>query len=237
MANKDARTLDALVIEDEAGLQDALVTRLSMEGLGVIGFSSAEAAQAWLKNNKARVLVLDLSLPGQDGMAWLRSLDDRTSLGLVVITGRSAEGARLEARQLGADDYLTKPLNLDEVALTVRNLLTRLPADAHWIFDHLNWALIPPGAEPIPLTALEVTFLNALSKAPGEAIDRKAIVTAMHMDPRTYDYRRMEVMVRRLRAKIEKHTRQSAPIQTARGVGYAFTATLATHHRTSSQSA
>ena len=226
------KTLDALIVEDESALQDALVTRLSMDNLGVIGLSSAEAAQAWLESNGTRVLVLDLTLPGLDGMTWLRSRADRDAMGVIIITGRSADEARLEARQLAADDYLTKPLSLDEVALTFRNLLNRLPEGAAWIFDHLNWSLEPPGGEPIPLTALEVAFMNALSTAPGEAVDRHEIVTGMDLDPRTYDFRRMEVMVRRLRSKIERHTEQPVPIQTARGIGYAFTATLKVNRST-----
>ena len=230
-----ARTVDSLIVEDEPELQDAIVTRLSLDGLEAIGLSSAEAARRWLTANTARVLILDLNLPGEDGMEWLREMQRPNSMGVIIITGRSEARARVEGRELGADDYLAKPLNLEEVALTVRNLLQRLPITHGWELDMLNWRLAAPEGASIPLTASELAVLDALTSAPGEPVDRRVIIDHLGADPDTYDSRRMEVMIRRLRAKIESHTGDAAPIQTARGVGYSFTAPVEVRHPASGE--
>ncbi len=218
--------IDALVVEDESELQDAIVTTLQMEGLRAIGLSSVEAAERWLAANQTRTILLDLTLPGVGGLDWLRSHQPAEHTGVIIITGHPSARARIEARTLGADDYLQKPLNLEEVTLTVRNLIHRLPGASQWTLDLLNWILVAPTGQPVRLTASELGFLHALAREPGTAVDRREIIRYLGANESSYDMRRMEVLVRRLRTKIEEETGEPSPIQTARGVGYSFTAAI-----------
>ena len=218
--------IDALVVEDESELQDAIVTTLQMEGMRAVGLSSVEAAERWLSTNQTLTILLDLTLPGVGGLEWLRSHRPAQNTGLIIITGHPSARARVEARTLGADDYLQKPLNLEEVTLTVRNLIQRLPRTNQWTLDLLNWTLVPPTGQQVRLTASELGFLHALAREPGSAVDRREIIRYLGANESSYDMRRMEVLVRRLRSKLEEETGQASPIQTARGVGYSFTAAI-----------
>ena len=218
--------IDALVVEDESELQDAIVTTLQMEGLRAIGLSSVEAAQRWLASNQTRTILLDLTLPGVSGLEWLRADQPAATTGVIIITGHPSANARVEARSLGADDYLQKPLDLEELTLTVRNLIQRLPHTDQWTLDLLNWTLVTSNGQPVRLTASELGFLHALAREPGAAVERREIIQYLGADENSYDMRRMEVLVRRLRTKIEDETGEPSPIQTARGVGYSFTASI-----------
>ena len=217
-----ARQVDALIIEDELELQDAMKTTLGIHGLSAEVVQSTEAADAWLENHWARVILLDLSLPGRSGLEWLQAGSPGRHIGVIVITGRPGGEARLQARDLGADDYLRKPLDLDEVALTVRNLLNRLPGSKAWQLDLLNWQLLHPSGKACTLTAMELGFMHALALEPGRPVARRAILRHLDVNRMNYDFRRMEVMVRRLRHKLDEQLGDATPVQTARGVGYSF---------------
>ena len=223
--------IDALVVEDEAELQDAIVTTLQLDGMQAMGLASVEAAQRWLQDNRSRTILLDLTLPGASGLEWLRERRPAGTSGVIIITGNASAQARIEARTLGADDYLQKPLNLEELTLAVRNLIQRLPGVGEWTLDLLNWTLVTPAGEAVPLTASEVGFLQALAREPGIAVDRRDIVAYLGAHESSYDMRRMEVLVRRLRTKLEAQIGEPGPIQTARGVGYSFTAAISITER------
>ena len=222
-----ARRIEALVIEDEASLQDAIFRSLQIEGIEALGLSSVEAANEFLKWNTAQVFIVDLNLPGLGGLEWLADRGRDPTTGVIVITGRNRENDRLRARELGADDFLAKPLDLEELVITVKNLLTRIATPAsEWELDLTTWTLTAPDGRILRLTASELAFLTPLAESPGEPIDRRLITSYLTTSPDYYDMRRLEVLVRRLRKKISDTMTEPMPIQTARGVGYSFSAAI-----------
>jgi DNA-binding response OmpR family regulator len=220
------RTIDALVIEDEADIRDAVVGYLSQVGQAAAGVDSVEAAEQWLEQVDAAVLVLDLSLPGESGLDWLARRPDLREKGIIMVTAAGREAERIAGRNAGADDYFVKPVNLVELSVGVRNLRDRLPASDHWQLDSLHWLLHAPNGSSVKLTASELALLESLAERPGAVVERDLIIRRLGADPQTYDIRRMEVMLRRLRVKIADQLGVEAPIATVRAAGYAFTATL-----------
>jgi len=220
------RLVDALVIEDEPALQEAIVTSLGMEGFQAVGMSSAEAANEWLQHHTPVAIVLDLNLPGIDGLAWLKQFQGLDGTGVIVATAKGDQKTRLACLDAGADAVLTKPFDPDELNLIISNLFKRLKPNMQWLLDDLTWALKAPGSEPVYLTASEMAIISRFADAPGKPVSRENLVTALGADWDTYDPRRLEVMMRRLRVKLEEVLGYPPPIHTVRGVGYAFNASI-----------
>ncbi len=221
-----AGMIDALVIEDEADIRDAVVGYLTQVGWSAAGVESVEAADAALAQTDAAVLVLDLALPGESGLDWLKRRPDLRGKGIIMVTAAGRESERIAGRDAGADDYFVKPVNLVELSVSVRNLIARLPVSDHWKLDSLSWQLHAPDGSAVRLTASELALMELLAGQPGAVVDRDTIIRRLGADPETYDIRRMEVMLRRLRVKIADQLDLEAPIVTVRGTGYAFAAEI-----------
>ncbi len=218
--------MDALVIEDDAALQEAIVTNLGIEGFHAVGMSSAEAADQWLAHHTAVAVILDLNLPGIDGLTWLKQFKQLDGTGVIVTTARGDQSTRLACLDAGADAVLTKPFDPDELRLVISNLFKRIRPSMQWRLNKLTWALKAPGNEEVILTASEMAILARFAETPGKAVPREALVTALGAEWSTYDPRRLEVMMRRLRVKLEQALGYTPPIQTVRGVGYSFNASI-----------
>ncbi len=217
---------DILVIEDEDDLRDAVVGFLSQLGRLTTGVGSVEEAEAWLVHHDAAIILLDLNLPGESGLDWMHRRPELKEKGIIMVTAAGSEAERIAGRLAGADGYFVKPVNLIELGMTVKNLLDRLDTSDHWQLDSVTWQLMGPRGDAVKVTASELIFLESLAMQPGSPVDRESIIQRMGENPRVYDLRRMEVLVRRLRTKVEKKLGIEAPIATVRSVGYAFTANL-----------
>lgn len=217
---------DILVIEDEADLRDAVVGFLGQMGNAAAGVDSVEAAEKWLARNDAVVLVLDLSLPGESGLEWLQRRSDLREKGIVMVTAAGSEAERISGRAAGADEYFVKPVNLVELAISIKNLSERLAVADCWQLDSLTWELRNPHGKGVKLTASELALLESLAEKPGSIVERSIIIERLGEDPESYDLRRMEVMLRRLRTKVLEQLGVEVPISTVRATGYAFTAKL-----------
>lgn len=222
----EKRLIDALVIEDDAALQEAIVTNLGMEGFQAVGMSTAEAADEWLAHHAAVAIILDLNLPGIDGLSWLKQFKDLEGTGVIVASARSDQQTRLACLDAGADAVLTKPFDPDELNLMVSNLFKRIKPSMQWQLDALTWALKAPGSEAVVLTASEMAIISRFAETPGKPVSREELVAALGAEWSTYDPRRLEVMMRRLRVKLEEALGYSPPIHTVRGIGYAFNASI-----------
>lgn len=215
-----------LVVEDEADLRDAIVSFLLLDGIDASPACSLQEADTCLADQHFDVILLDLGLPDGDGLDWLMQRDDLASTGLIITTARGAKAQRLSGIRCGADAYFVKPLDLDLLSLQVINLTRRVrrPMTGRWLLNETRWLVITPLGVPVKLTSTEIRFLLPLMQTPGQTVDRRALIDSLGHKSDYYDARRMEIMVRRLRKKIETLGGVTLPLETIYGQGYAFTA-------------
>ena len=214
-----------LIVEDETPLREAMVSFLKMDGLDTFGVATLEAATQWRTTQSMDVLILDLGLPDGDALTWLAS-HPVGDAGLVICSARGHPQERIAGMQSGADAYLVKPVQLEELSLLVQKLLKRLPAppENRWTLDTINWTLAAPSGRMLKLTHSEARVIQMLAQCPGAAVTKNDIVIALGQQPATYDMRRMEILIRRLRNKAREHLGTELPLETAHRLGYAFTA-------------
>lgn len=217
-----------LVIEDEPDLLEAMVRFLQLEGLLAVGASSLRSAEQVLATHDFDLLVLDLGLPDGDGQVWLSHQTGLRDKGVIITTARGEATARISGVRAGADVYLVKPVQLEELTAVIHNLLRRLKPSAPraWVLDVLSWSLLSPEGLAVKLTHSEQTLLTQLARAPGRSVSRHELTIALGHDPEHYDPRRMEILVRRLRNKTREALGYEFPLETAHRQGYAFTAPI-----------
>jgi two-component system OmpR family response regulator len=216
-----------LIVEDEALLRDAMVTFLKMEGLAVEGVGTLHAAKLWRAANDMDLMILDLGLPDGDALKWLKT-NPAGNAGLIISTALGHPQDRIAGMQAGADAYLVKPVQLEELSLLAHKLLKRIKTSVNttWILDKLNWTLANPAGHILKLTHSETLIILKLSNSPGKAVSKNDIAMALGHQPASYDMRRMEILIRRLRNKARENLGIDLPLETAHRYGYAFTAML-----------
>jgi DNA-binding response OmpR family regulator len=217
-----------LVVEDEPELRESLIEYLIMEGIDAHGVKRLADAQAWMVANAFDILILDLGLPDGDGLQWLQKHQDMRNKGIIIMTARSEALTRVSGIRAGADVYLVKPVLPEEIISHIHNLMRRLQGQANstWLIDTVGWRLVTPDARSIKLTHSERILLCQLAHSPGHVVTREVLATSLGNNPEHYDFRRLEVMVRRLRIKSEQAFGVSLPVETAYRQGYAFTANI-----------
>lgn len=223
--NSDTPQGRILIIEDEAPLRDAMMTFLRLDGFIVDGVGTLHAAKLWRASNAMDLMILDLGLPDGDALKWLET-NPVGKAGLVISSARSLPQERIQGMKSGADAYLVKPVQLEELSLLLKNLLRRLktPELTAWSLDKVNWTLADPNGRTIKLTHSEALIIQMLSHSPGAAVSKKEIAFALGHQPESYDMRRMEILIRRLRNKARDNLGTELPLETAHRLGYAFTA-------------
>lgn len=216
------------MVEDEHELNATIVSYLNLSGFAASGVGSRSAADAWLGAHRCDLAVLDLGLPDGDGLDLARVLSDGDRCGVVLMTARGRLDDRLQGYQAGAVQYLVKPVDLRELVAVLGAVGRQRGQDAvaGWMLDALAWRLVAPGGRDVALTRSELAFLAALAERPGQAVGRAAIIERLGVPADSYDPRRMEIMVRRLRAKVDARTGGTLPVETVHAVGYAFTAPI-----------
>ena len=131
----------------------------------------------------------------------------------------------------GADSYMVKPVELEELLAVVRRLAQRLERShakpiPHWLIDCIHWLLIAPNGDTLKLTNSEVVLLGAVAKCPGQHVARDIIIRALGHNPKTYDSGRLKILAQRLRNKVSDNLSLTLPLETVHGLGYAFTAKI-----------
>ncbi|MGE4281616.1 MAG: response regulator transcription factor [Magnetospirillum sp.] len=214
-----------LIIEDESTLRSDLVSYLRVKGYDSQGVASLGEARTLLGHMAFDVYIIDIGLPDGDGSTLIPEIRVRQGFacGIIVLTAFSGSQYRINTLELGGDAYLSKAASLREIETTLRSVLRRLPAMAEtagWVVDRRSWSLVSPSGSRLELTAKEMDFLLVLAESGTDPCDR----TILH-DGEGSD-RKLDALVRRLRHKIEELCGEDAPIRTAYGKGYAFTAPL-----------
>jgi two-component system phosphate regulon response regulator OmpR len=219
----DAARRHLLVVDDDDRLRDLLRRFLVRAGFRVTTAENAAAARRLFEAFRFDLVVMDVMMPGEDGFsltAWLRK---RTSVPVLILTARGDPGDRIEGLSLGADDYLPKPFEPQELLLRIEAVLRRAgPAPAgprqvslgEYVFDLERSELTKAGV-PTRLTESEAAILRALALNAHAAVDRWELAR-----PGEGDARAVDIHVTRLRKKLEKDPKTPRYLQTVRGVGY-----------------
>ncbi len=231
-----------LVLDDDPLIRQMVSDLLTDYDYRVTTVATGAQMSEVLDLERVDLLVLDLKLPGDDGMQIARRLRAESDLPIIVVTGRRDEADRVMALELGADDYMTKPFSPRELLARVRALLRRMrthdvpPAPSTTgvrFFRFGGWQLTvalrrmtSPKGEQIPLSNSEYNLLVAFLGAPNRILSRSELLTLSRLhDDEVYD-RSIDVQVARLRRKLEVDDASAPMIRTERGVGYVLTATV-----------
>ena len=219
-----------LVVDDERIVRDVVVRYLRREGFETLEAGDGDTARRLIERNRPELVVLDLMLPGTDGLALCRWIRARGELPVIMLTARGEEADRIVGLELGADDYVTKPFSPRELAARVRTVLRRsatsAPPTARLTFDGLvvdaATREVHLDGDMLHLTAKEFDLLFFLASHPRHVFSRDQLMERVWGYEAAYDTGTVTVHVRRLRAKIERDPSSPRHLETIWGVGYRF---------------
>jgi DNA-binding response OmpR family regulator len=218
------------VVDDDADFRHYLTEHLEAQGLAVAAFDSVEALLAEPQPGRYGFYVVDLSLPGQDGLQLIRALRQLTEAGVLVVSGRLGVDVFAQVLDAGADMYLAKPVGLEQVLLTVRAVHRRsratLSEQAPWVLHRASAELQAPDGTVIALSELDQRLLACLAEAGGEAVARERLLVELGRPAEPGEPDPLNSAVFRLRRRIERATTLPMPLQSKSRVGYAFRARL-----------
>lgn len=236
--SKNSASAHILVVDDEPEITEVLRRYLSTQGYQVSTADGGEAMRRIMATAAIDLVLLDLGLPGEDGLTLMRSLRKHSSVGVIVVTGRGEPVDRIVGLEVGADDYITKPFDLRELGARVRSVLRRTlekPAASNtdagsdvvrfagWTLHLSARRLESPAGKAVELTTGEFDLLATLVKVPGRVLSRDELLEATrNREAGPFD-RTIDVQVGRLRRKIEANPQHPEIIKSVRGAGYLFT--------------
>jgi DNA-binding response OmpR family regulator len=219
-----------LVVDDEPKIIQLTQDYLENAGFSVISAGDGERALAIIQVEKPDLVVLDLGLPGMDGLDVCRSIRKTSNLPIIMLTARDEETDKLVGLELGADDYITKPFSPKELVARVRSVLRRseLAQEEREVIRVGDVTLDLPrmqvtiGDEEIELTATEFQLLQTLASQPGRIFTRSQLLNAVHgVAIESYE-RAIDAHIKNIRRKLEPVPHEPRYIQTVYGVGYRF---------------
>jgi len=220
-----------LIVEDEIELVRVLRDYLERAGFRVQTASSGPEAVSQFRHAAPDLVLLDLNLPGMDGLDVARQMRRTSDIPIIMVTARVEETDRLIGLELGADDYIPKPFSPREVVARVRAVLRRAqgPGEAPSVIRasdieiDLTRHRVSRAGRPIDLTPTEFALLAALARQPGRAYTRLQLLEAAQGEAYDGYERTIDAHIKNLRAKIEADPRKPLYIETVFGVGYRFT--------------
>jgi DNA-binding response OmpR family regulator len=221
-----------LVVDDEPIVRDVVVRYLEREGYRTLEAADGRRARELLEQESPNLVVLDLMLPGTDGLSLCRWIRSRSDLPVIMLTARGEETDRIVGLEIGADDYVTKPFSPRELAARVRTVMRRstpaAPREEHLSFDGLDIDAstreVTKAGVPVRLTAKEFDLLWFLASHPRRVFSRDQLMDRIWGYDAAVDTGTVTVHVRRLRQKIERDPSCPRFLETVWGVGYRFAA-------------
>ena len=219
-----------LVVDDEPIVREVVVSYLKREGYRTLEAGDGDRARELLEQDTPNLVVLDLMLPGTDGLSLCRWIRSRSDLPVIMLTARGEEADRIVGLELGADDYVTKPFSPRELAARVRTVLRRSAPvqvrDERLSFDGLeidaSTREVATDGRPLRLTAKEFDLLWFLARHPRKVFSRDQLMDRVWGYEAALDTGTVTVHVRRLREKIEVDPSRPRFLETVWGVGYRF---------------
>lgn len=225
-----------LIVEDDLVASTFLSAYISKEGYRVSTAPDGQTMRDIFAVGDVDLILLDINLPDEDGFALLREIRRQSEVGVIMVTGKVEDIDRIVALELGADDYVVKPFNTRELFARTKNLLRRTMSARQVLKDEpvkrfAGWSLsIPrrtltsPSGEDVRLTRFEFELLATLSKNPGRVLSRDSLIDHVSGRDRASSDRTIDVLIGRLRRKIELIPNDPRIILTVQGVGYVLAA-------------
>ena len=225
-----------LIVEDEAVTRNTLKGIFEAEGYVVLEAEEGEQMHRVLKNNSVDLVVMDINLPGKNGLLLARELREYANFPLISLTGRDNEVDKILGLEIGADDYLTKPFNPRELTIRARNLLHRVMAQHEkenrsgrefyrfngWTLNLNSHNLINPEGEEFKLPRSEFRAMLHFCENPGKLQTREELLMKMTGRELKPQDRTVDVTIRRIRKHFEDHPGTPEIIATVHGEGYRF---------------
>ena len=217
-----------LVVDDEPIVREVVVRYLQRDGYSTLEADDGDQARALLERSDPDLVVLDVMLPGADGLELCRWIRSRSELPVILLTARGEEADRIVGLELGADDYVTKPFSPRELAARVRTVLRRSQPQEH-AGERLSFGDVEVDAAtrdvrkagvPVQLTAREFDLLWFLARNPRRVFSRDQLMRRVWGYEAAVDTGTVTVHVRRLREKIESDPSKPRHLETVWGVGY-----------------
>ena len=229
------REATVLIVDDETGVREVLEEYLSAHGYNVLGAESALAARAIAAKQQVDLAVVDIHMPGEDGLSLARHLRERyTGVAIIMLTSASAVVDRVVGLEMGADDYVAKPFDPRELLARVKSVLRRTADSSsadlgaervrigRCVLDLAAHRLVDESGVEVPMSPLEFDLLKALAEHPNRALSRESIMNmSQRRDWNPFD-RSVDLRIMRLRKKIEPDPEHPRYIRTVRNEGYLF---------------
>ncbi|KXF77958.1 two-component system response regulator [Paramesorhizobium deserti] len=227
-----------LIVEDDSEIANLLALTMQDNGMIPTVAEDGRVMQSLLRNNSYDLIILDVMLPGEDGLSICRKIRSENTIPIILLTALGEEVDRIVGLEVGADDYVAKPFSPREVVARVRSLLRRasyglvkntsprkLRFDG-WQLDPMRRQLHDPSNARVALTTTEFDLLLAFCRNPGRIITREELLSLTHSGLAGPIERSIDVHISRLRQKIEVNPKEPTLLRTVRLGGYMFTATV-----------
>ena len=215
-----------ILLEDERILREELVDFLTGHGHVIDATDSLAEFDRYFQPERHAIAIVDIGLPDGNGLDLIKRLrEKKMSLGIIVLTARSSTPDKLNGLACGADHYLPKSTDLDELAAIVEALARRLEiggSNLRWTLQAAGRKLIPPGLPPVDLSPHDFSVLKTIIGGKGLPVSRRTIVEALGDEFSNADPARLDTQMRRLRRKVSEVTGKELPIKTLRNEGYQF---------------
>ncbi|MBA4502655.1 response regulator [Marinobacterium marinum] len=228
-----------LIVEDDLASRSLLVSYFEQAGYRVSEADNADQLNKRISQESVDLVLLDINLPGKDGLTVTRELRANSPVGIILVTSKGDEIDRIVGLELGADDYVTKPFNPRELLVRAKNLLWRMfspdardPGDNRrqhngyafegWQLDPHKRQLVSPDGRPERLPEGEFKLLQTLIHHSGQVLSRDQLMDAIHDREWTPNDRSVDVLIGRLRRKLGDNPSNPQLILTAHGAGYMF---------------
>lgn len=218
-----------LVVDDNAQIVDILSQYIKKEGWPMLAAKTGEDALALFDAAEPSLILLDIMLPGLDGLEVCRRIRRVSSVPILMITAKDEDADRILGLDIGADDYIVKPFSPGEVMARIRAVLRRIPAAAEKemlvigeLSIHLPSLSVTLSGHKLNLTRREVELLYTLAASPGRVFTRDNLLTIVWGYEFAGNYRAVDSHIKRLRAKLDAYPHDTFAIATVWGAGYKF---------------
>ncbi|MGJ0505931.1 MAG: response regulator [Methylocystis sp.] len=228
-----------LLVEDDVEIGELISRYLENNGMSVAWVTTGEAADRKLASDVFDIIILDLNLPGEDGLSICRRVSASRELPIIIVTAKGEDVDKIVGLEMGADDYLVKPFNPRELLARIRAVLRRaepsqgraVDDSARQTFQFLGWRVnllarevVSPSGAKVAMTGAEFDLLHAFCENPNRVLTRDQLINMTHGRTAGPFERSIDVLVSRLRQKLEKDPKNPSMIQTVRSEGYMLTA-------------